>query len=93
MDIKIKHDIENSQFTASIENNEGQLKYRVLPDGNLDFYSTYVPDAGRGKGIAKMLVDAGVEYAKSENKKIKPSCSYVESYFKRATDLTGLLVD
>ena len=37
---------------------------------------TFVGDQLRGQGIARKLVDKVVEYARSENIKIYPMCSY-----------------
>jgi len=91
MELKTIHDAEKNRFSIFIENEEAYLAYRIQPGGVLEFYSTYVPDSGRGKGTARRLVDAGVEFAKSVNMKIKPSCSYVEKYFEKSPELSSLL--
>lgn len=36
-----------------------------------------------GKGIAGILVDKLVEYARLENKKIIPTCSYIRNKFEK----------
>lgn len=43
---------------------------------------TFVSDELRGQGIAKDLVDAVVNYARQENLKIIPLCSYAEWLMK-----------
>lgn len=90
MELKTIHDAEKNRFSIFIENDEAYLAYRIQSDGVLDFYSTYVPDSGRGKGVARILVDAGIEFAKSASMKIKPSCSYVEKYFEKNPELSSL---
>jgi len=44
---------------------------------------TYVEPALRGGTIAPSLVEAAVRWARQENKKIVPLCSYVRSVFSR----------
>ena len=43
---------------------------------------TYVSESLRGQGVAGKLLDALLEYAKNNNIKIKPVCSYVVSAFE-----------
>lgn len=87
---EIKHDRTNRQFTMTVGGAEASLSYNELSSGDLDFYSTFVPPEGRGHGIAKKLVEAGVEYARSQNVKIKPTCSYVALYFDKHKELSEL---
>lgn len=51
-------------FVVSVDNNE------IIID------HTYVSPALRGQGIALELVKKVIEYAREQNKKIIPSCSY-----------------
>lgn len=44
---------------------------------------TYVSPAARGQGIAAQLLDALVAYARENQVKIVPQCSYVQSMFDR----------
>ncbi|MBQ0138181.1 MAG: N-acetyltransferase [Kurthia sp.] len=46
---------------------------------------TFVDDSLRGQGIAKQLVDKVAAYARQENFKIEPVCSYVVAQFERST--------
>ncbi|MFD2236472.1 GNAT family N-acetyltransferase [Aureimonas populi] len=49
----------------------------------LVFDHTYVPERLRGQGIAEKLVDHAVAYARSQNLKVVPACSYVRTLFRR----------
>ena len=89
----IQHDKSKKKFFIDQDNSESHLLYRFIDDESIDIYSTYVPQSHRGKGLAKTLVDSAVEYATNEGLKIKPSCSYVENYFDRKSELKGLLKD
>ncbi|EMO57441.1 hypothetical protein LEP1GSC161_1886 [Leptospira santarosai str. CBC1416] len=53
--------------------------------------STYVPSELRGKGIAADLVRTALNKARSLNKKIIPSCSYVVTFLNRHPDYNDLV--
>ena len=44
---------------------------------------TFVNETMRNQGLAKKLVDRAVEYARENEYKIEPVCSYVASVFER----------
>lgn len=86
----IKHEKEENKFFSLVDGVEAHLLYKVVDDETLDFYSTFVPKEGRGMGLAKKLVDVGLDYAKENNFKVIPSCSYVESYFEKNPEMSSL---
>ena len=88
--MNIEHIVDEKKFRVLLGKEEAHLLYRELPDGNLDFHSTFVPDSGRGMGLAKKIVEAGVSFAKKEGKKILPSCSYVKRYLESDDNLKSL---
>ena len=67
----------------------GSIKFRDQGDRVLEAYSTFVDDSQRGQGLARQLVDQLVAKAEKEGKKIKPSCSYVESLFQKEKETYG----
>ena len=44
---------------------------------------TWVDDSLRGQGVARQLLDKLVEFARENNLKIFPTCSYVDVMFRR----------
>jgi len=80
--MKIQHEPEKSQFTASIDGSDelALLTYTLINAESVNFDYSYVPMTFRGKGIAKKLVDFGFEWAKQENYQIRASCSYVARF-------------
>lgn len=50
---------------------------------NLTVYHTEVADKAEGKGLAKKLLDAMVDYARKNDLKVIPLCAYVQAQFKR----------
>ena len=59
-----------------------ELTYSLSGDKALVDH-TYVDPALRGGTIAPSLVEAAVRWARAENRKIVPLCSYVRSVFAR----------
>jgi len=59
------------------------LKYRHINSDSVDLYTTQVPASLEGRGIAKLLTEAALTYARENGLKVKPSCWYVEGYLKR----------
>ena len=53
-------------------------------DDNTDH--TFVDDSLRGQGIAAKLMLEVIDYAKSNNKKIKATCSYAVKWFEKNRD-------
>jgi len=54
---------------------------------------TYVSDELRGQGIAGKLVEVLTNYAREENKKIVPVCSYVKSKMEKTPEYHDLIAE
>ncbi|MCH7770967.1 MAG: N-acetyltransferase [Bacteroidetes bacterium] len=52
---------------------------------------TFTPPKSRGKGIAKIVVEYAFNYAKENNLKVIPTCSYVKAFVKRNDNYKDLL--
>jgi predicted GNAT family acetyltransferase len=83
MDIEIKHDHEKGKFFSIVDGKEARLEYEKIDDNTIEFPYTYVPPSLRGKGIGAKLVEYGLNYARSNNLSVIPSCSYVENFIHR----------
>ncbi len=73
---------ENNRFFIEEDELVGEIKF-IIEDDNILVTKTYVNPNYRGKSIARILVDSVVEFARNENKKIVPICSYVLSTFEK----------
>ncbi len=91
MNIEVKHDKENERFVAEVEGDKAYLSYNIIND-KIDFSSTYTPPESRGKGIAKIIVEYAFNYARENNLKVIPTCSYVQAFVKRNDKYKNLLV-
>ncbi|EAQ63462.1 hypothetical protein MED121_08131 [Marinomonas sp. MED121] len=81
------HDESAKCFQIEQDGEIAYLKYEIYLDSEnaeqvIDFKSTFVPQALRGKGIAEQMVRTGLAWAKQENFKIVASCWYVEKFLK-----------
>lgn len=66
----------NGFYIGDINNPDAEITYNE--DDFITIDHTYVSENLRGQGIASMLVDKVVDYAKEKNKKIIPICSYAK---------------
>jgi uncharacterized protein len=84
MALDIKHDTQNQQFTAYLENEEiGELAYALPEDGIIDFQHTFIEEQHRGKGLADELIQHGLDHAKQNGFEIRATCTAVITYLKR----------
>jgi predicted GNAT family acetyltransferase len=75
----VQHQVAQQRFIIESQGAEAVLAYR-LNDQSIDFYSTYVPPAFRGKGLAEKLVRTGLKWAKEQGYTIQASCWYVAKF-------------
>lgn len=80
--MEVIHDEENCLFIINVENDTSFLAYK-LENSIIELNTTYTPPKLRGRGIAEKLVKAALQYAKENNLKIIPNCSYVCHYLER----------
>jgi predicted GNAT family acetyltransferase len=90
MDIEVKHDKENERFVAEIEGQKAYLSYNIFND-KIDFSSTFTPPEFRGISIARIVVEYAFNYAKENNLKVIPTCSYVRAFVARNDNYKDLL--
>ncbi|MGL5855230.1 MAG: GNAT family N-acetyltransferase [Cetobacterium sp.] len=84
--MKIIHDEKNSKFyITNSENIEiAELIYSINGvDKTLKLNSTWVEEEYRNQNLATTLIEKFIEFAKLNNLKIIPICSFGKTYFKR----------
>ncbi|HEY7611792.1 MAG TPA: GNAT family N-acetyltransferase [Gemmatimonadales bacterium] len=87
----VEHDLPSRRFTVAGSGGTAVLSYAAAGTDILELYSTYVPPADRGRGIAAQLVQAAVEYARAEGFRIIPSCWYVAVWLRRHPEHADLV--
>ncbi|XP_050073494.1 protein NATD1-like [Anopheles maculipalpis] len=80
----VKNDTQRNKFVIELsKNDEAYLQYTVDHNANLiRFQHTYVPDAGKGKGLGKKLVESAFQYAIAQKMLVKLECDFAVKYFK-----------
>ena len=87
--MEVIHDKENHSFVIKIENASSYVSYS-LSGKMMELYTTYTPQQLRGRGLAEKVVKAALEYAKENNLKVVPTCSYVRVFIQRHPEYKSL---
>ncbi len=87
----VQHNTEKKRFFVEVEGKEAELTYQDMGDGVLNYSSTFTPPELRGKGLAGQVTKAALEFAKANNKKVKPGCPYVATYIERHPEYKSLV--
>ncbi len=69
-----------------------EITYAPAGEGKINANHTYVSEELRGGGVAGQLLDALVTYARENNLKIIPTCSYVKAKFSHGSQYNDMLV-
>ncbi|WP_291292357.1 GNAT family N-acetyltransferase [Enterococcus sp.] len=83
---------ENKRFALYDEGNEiGEITWQETPDNVLEVDHTFVDSNYRGQKLAQKLLEAVVEKARREDRKIMPVCSFAVKAFKENPDYDDVL--
>ncbi len=75
---KIVHDTQIKEFYIEFEDQQkASVKYEMLQDSHINFYSTFTPVNQRGKNVASSLVAKALQWARENDFKLSASCWYV----------------
>lgn len=88
---EVIHDEKGSRFYLQSEGKESYLRYEHINDSLINLITTYVPPQLRGKGLASKLAKQALEYAKQNNLKIIPQCSFIRTYLERNKEYQSLV--
>ncbi len=82
---EIKREVDGSKgrYVVVTDGHESELTYSIASDTLVIADHTGVPDALRGKGVGKRLVERLVDDAKREGFKIMPLCPFVNAQRRR----------
>lgn len=92
MEEKVIHDKDKFQFIISIDDKEAYVDYYIEKQ-KMNLYHTYTHPDLRGKGLAAQVVKAALKFAKKNNLKVIPACSYVQSFIAKNDEYKELVAD
>ncbi len=72
MEYEIQHQSDAKRFVLIKDGNECVLDYTLNGD-QIDFTHTYVPFRLRGQGLAEILVEQGITWAKEQGYELQAS--------------------
>lgn len=90
----IRHNQNNNKgsFVIGEEGNYlAEMAYTMPSDDKMIIEHTEVDDELRGKNIGHQLVNTAVEFARANNIKIIPRCTFANSVFKKRPELQDVL--
>jgi len=90
MELDVRHDPELRRFVARVEGHACVCEYE-LEGKVMRIHYTGVPPAVGGRGIAAALVRVALDWARSQDLQVIPSCSYVAAYMRRHRETQDLL--
>lgn len=88
--LDITHNQAAKRFETSIDNQVGYISYQER-DGKLVYDHTIVPQELEGRGIGSALVKHALNYAREQDKKVVPQCSFVSSYISKHPEYQNLV--
>jgi len=88
--VSVVHAPERQAFVLAAGRAEAVCAYRR--DGPwLVLHHTEVPAALQGRGLAAVLVQAALAWAREQGLVVRPTCSYVAAYMRRHPETQDLL--
>jgi len=78
----VSYNTDENEFCINLEGGQkAYIRYKLFDEQSektaVDFYTTYVPNEYRSKGLAAILVAAALAWAEQHSFKVLASCSYV----------------
>jgi len=71
----------------------GRLTYTIFPEDNRLIISfVLVHPKFEGRGMGKFLVEEAIKFARKNNWKVYPHCSYARSVMNRMNDVDDILL-
>ncbi|WP_134646070.1 GNAT family N-acetyltransferase [Vibrio diabolicus] len=88
---KVTHEVENNTFWVDLEQGYKAKVVYNLENNVMHITSTVVPEALRGKGYGKVMMEAVLPEIEALGYQIKPVCPYVIHYMGKNQAWSHLL--
>jgi uncharacterized protein len=89
-DFPVAHNREEQRFEMSVKGELAVITYRRLP-GVISLDHTGVPVPIEGHGVAAKLTRAALDFARVENLRVEPACSYVAAFIRKHSEYQDLV--
>ena len=81
--LAMRHEPAANRFTVRLDDQIAYLSYEERGERVLEYTHVYVPPEYRDRGIASLLTQRALEYARTEGIAVIPSCSFVGYYLSQ----------
>lgn len=89
-DMKVVNNTASSRFEIPLNGQMAVLDYQLYP-GGIAFTHTGVPPQWQNRGLGGKLVQTGLEYARAEDLKVRPLCSFAAHYIREHPEYQDLV--
>ena len=91
MNVTIRHDPEGQRFFVQFEDGDAELVYTEPSPNVMDIQHTFVPESGRGHGVADALADAAFDFARDHKRRVVPTCPFIRRWLSSHPERAELL--
>lgn len=89
--LDIKQNFQHKMFFVRVPGGVAFLKYKTSSEHLIEYF--YVPSSSRKRGVGSELVKQGLEYAKSRNLEVYPTCPFVQKFISNNPEYKPVLHD
>ena len=89
--ISVHHNTAQQRFESTVEGHLNVADYR-MSNGVMLLTHTHVHPDLQGRGIAALLIEAAVTFARDEGLKVDPLCTYARAYMEKHPETQPLHV-
>jgi predicted GNAT family acetyltransferase len=90
-DIRREEGESKGRYVLRLDGHEAVMTYSRLGAASIIIDHTEVPEALKGRGAGRALVQRGVEDARAESRKIVPLCPFAKAQIARHPDWQDVL--
>ena len=91
MNVNITHDRAGRRFFFQFADGDAELVYAEPAPRVMDIQHTFVPESGRGHGIADALADAAFDFARDNGLRVVPTCPFIRRWLSSHPDRAAVL--
>jgi uncharacterized protein len=89
-DFPVKHNSNARRFEMNVKGELAVISYRISA-GVISLDHTGVPVPIEGHGVAAKLTRAALDFARAENLRVVPACSYVAAFVRKHSEYQDLI--
>jgi len=90
---EVQHDTEEHKFYIEVKGSEAHMSYYYKDPSRVVYSHTYVPPELRGGGLAGKVVRTALEWARTQNLEVLPTCSYVVKFVQKHPEFQDIVAD